>query len=61
MGVVDAEYVLDNLPFPEKEMAKVSAKDREQKKQALIAQLTKVDPEGAQKVLGKMLGGGGKR
>jgi hypothetical protein len=58
LGIVDAEYVLDNLQFPEKEMAKVNAKEREKNKQALIKQLMQVDPESTSKILGKSLGGG---
>ncbi len=60
MGIVDAEYVLDNLPFPEKEMAKVNAKERAKQKEMLIAKLMQADPEVASKVLGKQLGGGKK-
>ena len=58
MGIVDSEYVLDNLAFPEKEMAKVNAKEREKSKQALIQKLMQADPETATKVLGKSMGGG---
>jgi hypothetical protein len=58
MGIVDSEYVLDNLPFPEKEMAKVNAKEREKSKQALIQKLMQEDPETATKVLGKSMSGG---
>ena len=60
LGIVDAEYVLDNLQFPEKELAKVNAKEREKNKQALIQKLMQVDPENASKILGKGLGGGKK-
>jgi hypothetical protein len=57
MGIVDAEYVLDNLPFPEKEMAKVNAKEREKQKAALMKQIMQLDPENAAKILGKSAGG----
>jgi len=58
LGIVDAEYVLDNLPFPEKEMAKVNAKEREKKKSELMAQIMKMNPEVGEKLLTKSLGGG---
>ncbi len=45
MGIVDAEYVLDNLPFPNKEYAKVAAKERTEKQQQLMAQISKEHPE----------------
>lgn len=60
MGIVDAEYVLENLPFPEKELAKVNAKERDKQKQALMAKIMQADPEMGAKVLGKQLGGGKK-
>jgi len=45
MQIVDAEYVLDNMPFPNKEYAKVSAKERAEKQQQLMAQISKEHPE----------------
>ncbi len=58
MGIVDAEYVLDNLQFPEKELAKVNAKEREKKKSELMQKILQANPEAGEKILAKSLGGG---
>lgn len=50
-GIVDAEYVLDNMPFPNKEFAKVAAKERQQQQQALMKQLAERDPEAFAKLM----------
>lgn len=57
LGIVDDEYVLDNLPFPDKEFAKTMAKDRAEKQAELITKLMKADPDAAIKLLSK----GGRR
>ena len=60
LGVVDAEYVLDNIDVPAKEHAKIRLREREAKQQQLTQEFLKKDPEGAQKALEKQLFGGGK-
>lgn len=58
MGVVDAEYMIDNTNLPNKEAAKVSYRRREQSKQLMVQKLMQENPEAAEKVLAKQLGGG---
>jgi hypothetical protein len=57
-GVVDEEYVIDNTPLPNKEIAKISAREAKKQKAETIKQLMQTDPEGARKVLEKSLTGG---
>jgi hypothetical protein len=45
MGVVDAEYVLDNMPFPNKEYAKVAAKERAKQQQDMLQKVSTEHPE----------------
>jgi len=59
-GIVDAEYVIDNTQLPNKEVAKIRLKEREEKQAKLMEQFLKQDPEGASKHLEKQLFGGGK-
>jgi len=54
-GVVDAEYVIDNLPIPNKEMAKVRHREKEMKEAQQMQQLMQTNPEFAQKLLEKKL------
>lgn len=58
MGVVDAEYVIDNTQLPNKEAAKVGYRKRAESQQLLMKQLMQQDPQAAEKVLTKQLGGG---
>lgn len=51
LGIVDAQYVLDNLPFPNREFAKTSAAEREKKQAALMQQLAERDPEAFAKLM----------
>lgn len=57
-GIVDEEYVIDNTPLPNKEVAKIAAREAKKQKQDMIKQLMQQDPEGARKVLEKALTGG---
>ncbi len=57
-GIVDPEYVIDNTPLPNKEIAKIAARERQKKQEQLMQQLLQQDPEGAHKVLEKALTGG---
>lgn len=58
MGIVDGEYVLDNLPFPDKDKAKAQFREREAKKQQMMQQMLQQQPEIAQKMLQKQMLGG---
>jgi hypothetical protein len=57
-GDVDGEYMIDNLPFPNKEAAKAALRARkeagEKMQEKLFGQLS---PEGKDKAIEKMLGG----
>lgn len=57
-GIVDGSYVIDNVPLPNKEAAKVSLKEREERKQKEMQELLQNNPEIGQKVLLKQLTGG---
>ncbi len=57
-GIVQTEYVLDNMPFPNSEQAKAMNAIAEKKKQEMIQKLMQENPEAAEKVLAKQLGGG---
>jgi hypothetical protein len=57
-GLVQSEYVLNNLPFPNREDAMAQNKVAAQEKQAMIQKLMAENPEAAEKVLAKSLGGG---
>ena len=50
-GIVDGEYALDNLDFPNRDEAIRRLKDRQAQQNALVAYLAQKDPEGLEKVL----------
>jgi len=56
-GVVQTEYVIDNMPFPNKEDAKAQNKEAEKKKAEMIKSLLAENPEVAEKLLTKQLVG----
>ena len=58
LGYVDGEYALDNLPFPNKEMAKARLRKKEAEQAAFMQNLLKQHPDVAEKVLEKRAGGG---
>lgn len=61
MGIVDEEYVLDNIAaFPNKEAAKLAIKERKKAKAAEMQSLLKQFPDAGEKLAVKMLGGGKK-
>jgi hypothetical protein len=60
VGIVDDEYVLDNMPYPGKEAAKLSARERKKEKAAFMQKLMEEHPEVGEKVLLRQVGGGGK-
>jgi len=57
-GLVQTEYVLNNMPFPNREDALAQNSEADKNKQAMIRQLMQENPEAAEKVLAKTLGGG---
>ena len=59
-GIVTGEYVVDNLPFPNKEEAKAQKKAADEQKQAMLQKLMQDYPEIGE-VLAKKQVGGGKR
>lgn len=58
MGTVDDEYVLDHLPFPDKEQAKVALRARQAAKAAETKMMFEKFPEMAEKVALKQVTGG---
>lgn len=58
LGYVTGEYVLDNMPFPNKEMAKAQLKEKELKQAEFMQKMLKEHPEAGEKLLAKQLGGG---
>ncbi len=57
-GIVQTEYVINNMPFPNREDALVQNREAAKEKQQMIAKLMQENPEAAEKVLAKTLGGG---
>lgn len=57
-GIVDAEYVIDNTPLPNKEIAKVSAREKAKQQKELVQQVMKNNPELGSKIIEKSLTGG---
>jgi len=60
MGVVDGEYVLDNLPFNDRDYAKARLREKQAQQQKMMQDILRTNPEIGEKILGKQLGGGGK-
>lgn len=58
MGIVDAEYVIDNTQLPNKEMAKIRHREAELKKAEMLKQLSASDPELGKKILESQFKGG---
>ena len=59
MGIVDGEYVIDNMPFPDKDYAKARLREREEKQAQQMQQMLRQYPQLAEKVLAKQFGGHG--
>ena len=57
-GIVQTEYVINNMPFPNREDALAQNREAAKEKQQMIKQLMAENPEAAEKVLAKTLGGG---
>lgn len=58
LGYVTGDYVLDNMPFPNKELAKLQLKEKEIKQSEFMQNLMNTRPDIAEKVLVKQLSGG---
>jgi hypothetical protein len=56
IGTVNDEYLLDNLPFPNKESAKVALREKEAKQAQQLQMLLQSDPDVANKLLKKQVG-----
>lgn len=57
-GIVDDEYVIDNLPFPNKEAAKQAARDRKKEKSGFLQKMLKDYPDLGEKMVQKQVLGG---
>lgn len=51
IGDLDGEYVLDNLPLPDKELAKERLRQRQQQQQQMMQQLQQTNPEAFAKAI----------
>lgn len=60
MGYLTGEYILDQLPFPNKEMAKTQLREKEKKQAAMMENIMKNNPEVGDKLLLKQVAGGWK-
>ena len=56
MGVVTPDYVLETMPFPQKDLAKVQLREKEKNKAEQMQKLLQADPEVANKLLQKEVG-----
>ena len=57
LGYVTGEYVLDNMPFPNKESAKAQLREKEKTQAAFMQKLLQEHPEVGEKLLAKQVGG----
>lgn len=57
-GIVTAEYVIDTLPFPNKEAAKAQLKESQKQKAEMMQHLSQANPAEAQEAMKKQLSGG---
>lgn len=55
MGTVTDEYVLDNMPFPNKEMAKLQLREKEARNAQVMQNLLQANPEVGNKLLQKQV------
>jgi len=58
LGIVTADYVIDNLPFPNKEEAKLGIRKQNEAKQAMLQKLLQEHPELGEALAKKQLTGG---
>jgi hypothetical protein len=57
LGVVTKDYAIDNLPLPNKELAKAQVEDEDARKQLMLKQLVSEHPELGDYLAKKQLGG----
>jgi hypothetical protein len=57
LGIVDGEYVINNIPLPNKEAAKTSLREREAQKAAMMQRMLQEFPELGEKIAAKQLTG----
>ncbi len=57
LGIVDGEYVIDNVPLPNKEAAKTSLREREQRKAEQMQRMIQEFPEIGEKIAVKQATG----
>jgi hypothetical protein len=57
-GIVQTDYVVDNVPMPNREEAKAQNAEAAKAKKQQIAELMQQNPEVAEKVLVKQMTGG---
>ena len=57
LGYVTGDYVLDNMPFPNKEMAKLQLREKEKQQAQFMQKILKENPELGEKLLLKRSGG----
>jgi hypothetical protein len=57
-GIVTSEYVMDNLPFPNKEEGKAQKKAQDEQKQAMLQKLVQENPDLGEFMAKKQLTGG---
>ena len=55
LGYVDGEYAIDNLPFPNKELAKAKLREKEAKQAQFMQSIMKSHPELGDKLLEKQV------
>ena len=55
-GIVQPEYVLDNMPFPNKELAKVQLREKQERDAKQLQELIQADPDIGHKLAQKKLG-----
>jgi hypothetical protein len=60
-GIVDGDYVIDNTPLPNKDIAKIGLKERQKQQQQMLQRLQQSNPEIAEKMIEKQLTGGKRR
>jgi hypothetical protein len=56
LGYVTGEYVIDNLPFPDKERAKAQLRTRERDQAQMLQKMLAEHPEVADKIIAKQMG-----
>jgi hypothetical protein len=58
LGYVTGDYVLDHMPFPDKELAKLKLKEKEKAQADFMNNIMNTRPDIAEKLIVKQMGGG---